>query len=172
MGGTGFNGLKCLWSKKCYLLERLLRGKKNGVFPFVSEDKSKTNSLIMLIKEQRHCDFLYVYSSFYWKSLKWKSFPQNSVYFTSCLVARVHSRPDRYFHNVSFRSFMCHICMDHGIPKIPACCFFYLVCNIDCDWHQFERYCHVPVPCFSVAHLTFIPFEFLWHGIVSPVMNW
>jgi len=51
------------------------------------------------IKEQRHRDFLHVYSSLHQKFHKQKSFSQNSVYFTSCFVARAHRRRNKYFQN-------------------------------------------------------------------------
>ena len=85
-----------------------------------SGDENKANAFIILIQEQRYRDFSRVYSSLHWKFHKWKSFPQNTVYFTSCFATRVHCRPVKYLHNAPFRSFMRHMRMAHDLPN-PWC---------------------------------------------------
>jgi len=96
-----------------------------------------TNAFIRLIKEQRHRDFLCVYSLLHWKFHKWKSFPQNSAYFSSCFTAREHCRPSEYFPNAPFHGFMCHMLMAHVLPDPCmwiACNSSESVCAIEQVW--------------------------------------
>jgi len=96
-----------------------------------------TNAFIRLIKEQRDRDFLRVYSLLHWKFHKWKSFPPNSAYFTSCFTAREHCRPSEYFPNAPFHGFMRHMLMAHVLPD-PCVWIAYnsseSVCAIEQVW--------------------------------------
>ena len=58
-----------------------------------------------------------VYSLLHTKFHKWKSFAQNSVYFSICFTAKAHHRHIKFFHNAPLCSFLRHVHMVLGISN-------------------------------------------------------